>query len=70
METDRDWVPQVDKSPLSCFYGIQDLAEPKKFLEKYELGSNAQFILTTGRASGERIRPYPHAKYAGEAWRN
>ena len=52
-----DWVPQVDKSPLSCFYGIQDLAEPKKFLEKYELGSNASLFSPQGglRASASDL---------------
>ena len=69
METERDWVPQVDKSPVSCFYGIQDLVEPKKFLEKYELGSNASLFSPQGVLG--RVHPtYPHAKYAGEARRN
>ena len=52
-----DWVPQVDKSPVSCFYGIQDLVEPRKFLEKYELGSNASLFSPQGglRASASDL---------------
>ena len=51
------WVPQVDKSPASCFYGIQDVVEPKKFLEKYELGSNASLFSPQGglRASASDL---------------
>ena len=43
-----DWIPQADKSPASCFYGIHDLPEPQKFLDQYELGSNASLFSPQG----------------------
>ena len=67
METDRRiGFRKLIKAPVSCFYGIQDLAEPKNFSRSMNLEAMRVYSHHRG-ASSKCIRPNSHAKYAGEA---
>ncbi len=55
--TAGDWVAQVDGSPLSCFYGAAELADPDAFLAGYAPGRNASLFSPQGglRASADDL---------------
>ncbi len=54
---DGPWQPQVDGEKISCFYGMLERSDSDKFLENYELGSNATLFSPQGglRASAHDL---------------
>ncbi len=54
---DGAWQPQIDGEKISCFYGMLERSDGAKFLENYELGSNATLFSPQGglRASASDL---------------
>ena len=51
------WIAQVDDDPPHCFYGMSDHDQPREFLSRYEIGSNASLFSPQGglRASADDL---------------